>query len=80
MTRVSWTNNDHEGRGLRRAFDKLDSKLENAQDVHELTEIIRAMGYIAQIKSGLSKNHELEERIAELERLAGIAQQGVINK
>lgn len=80
MTRQSWTNNDHEGRGLRRAFDRLDSKLDGAEEIHELAELVRAMGYIAQIKSGIAKNQELEKRIAELERLAGIAQNGVIAK
>ena len=80
MTRVSWVNNDHEGRGLRRAFDKLDSKLDGIQDIHELTEVIRAMAYVAQIKAGISRTEQLEKRIEELERLAGIAQSGTISQ
>ena len=80
MTKVDWTNNNHEGRGLRRGFAKLEERLETVQDIHELTEVVRAMGYIAQIKAGIAKNQEMERRIEELERLAGIAQSGVISK
>lgn len=78
MPAYDWTTNNHEGRGLRRAFKRLEDKLDSIQDTHELAELVRAMGYVAQIKAGIAKNQELEKRIEELERLAGIAKQGVI--
>lgn len=80
MPAYDWTTNNHEGRGLRSAFKRLESKLDSTDDTHELTELIRAMAYVAQIKAGIAKNQELEKRIAELERLAGIAQNTVISK
>lgn len=80
MTQVEWSNNNPEGRGLRRAFRRLEGKLDNTEDIHELTELIRAMAYVAQIKAAIAKNQELEKRIADLERLMGVAQNTVISK
>ncbi len=74
MTQVSWSSNSPEGRGLRRAFRRLQGKLQDTNNLHDLCELVRAMGYVAQIKAGIAKTEDLEKRISELERIAGIAQ------
>ncbi|GEM_PF-2503704 len=74
MPAYDWTTNNHEGRGLRRAFKRLEEKMESARDPKTIAELSKAMAYVAQAKSNIAKNHDLEKRVQELERLAGMAQ------
>lgn len=79
--KYDWKTNDSEGRRLRRAFKRLSDKLEKAQTTQEVIDITRAMAYIAQAKSTLAKHdfdREIEGRIEELERIAGLASKGRI--
>jgi hypothetical protein len=81
--KTDWKTNDSEGRRLRRAFKHLAKKLENAQTTQEMVEVSRAMAYVAQAKTTLAKfafEREMEDRIAQLEKIAGLAKQGRIDK
>lgn len=80
MPAYDWTTNNHEGRGLRRAFKRLEEKLEEANDSDEIANIAKSMAYIATAKSNIAKNHDLEERLEALEKVAGIAAKQVITK
>lgn len=72
MVKTDWKTNDKEGRGLRRAFDKLLRKLRDTNDVHELAEISRALAYVSTSKKALTDSEEIKELKAELEEVKKI--------
>lgn len=75
--------NGFEIRRLRRTFKRLYSKLESASTTAEIIELSRALAYLAGQKASLVKlewDREIEARISELERAAGIAKRGTISK
>ena len=78
MVGSDWINNGSEGRGLKRAFKRLLAKMDQTQDINELTAITRSLAYVATAKVNIvkmEKDKELEERIKKLEEAAGLAQQ-----
>jgi hypothetical protein len=81
--KYDWKTNDAEGRRLRRAFKRLAKRLETATTAQEIIDMARALAYIAQAKSTLAKHdfdREIEARIEELERIAGLAHKGRISQ
>jgi uncharacterized coiled-coil protein SlyX len=83
MSKKGANDNGFEIRRLRRTFKRLYQKLEAVQTTTEIIELSRALAYVAGQKAALVKlewDRAIEQRIEELERIAGIARQGKISK
>ena len=72
MANSKWTNSNVEGRGLRLAFNKLLGKLKEETDSDKLVKIANAMAYVADKKVSISHRVDLEDRVKELEEIAGV--------
>jgi hypothetical protein len=80
LTQINWKDNNNSGAFVERQLRSLQAQIEGSPDVDTKLERLKSYMYIWDTKARIVKNHHLEERIAELERLAGIAQNGVIAK
>jgi len=64
---VAWTNLSHQGRALRRIFDRLDKKSKNIENIEILIKIANSMGQLAAQTVRLVDHVDLEKRITNLE-------------
>ena len=80
MGRV-WHERGTYGNILKGIIQKQLVKYQNERDRIKATKIAQNIGYLIQVQSGLiSSEKNLEERISNLEYLAGIARRGVITR
>ena len=64
---VALTNLSHQGRALRRIFDRLDKKSKNVDDIEIIIKIANSMGQLAAQTVRLVDHVDLEKRITNLE-------------
>jgi len=77
MTKINWIKNDHSGRFVNRSLKRLENDYDKAPDAEKRMAILNRYVYIWNIKAQIAKSErefEMEKRIAELEKIAGIAQ------
>lgn len=82
MTQINWKSNDHGGSFIERQLRSLEPFVSKAEGESKLA-MLSKYAYLWELRARVAKYErelELEERIAELERLAGIAQQGTISQ
>lgn len=82
MTQINWKSNDHTGGFIERQLRGLEQWI-STQPEEQRLQYLGKYAYLFELKARVAKYErelELEERIKELERLAGIAQQGVIKQ
>ena len=83
MTQIKWKDNSHSGAFVERQLRSLEAYINNCQDGATKLQELKDYVYVWNLKSQIierDSSKELEKRIEELERLAGIAQSGVIAK
>ena len=76
-----WHERGTYGNILKGIIQKQISKYEKERDRIKATKIAQNIGYLIQVQSGLINSEKnLEERIIQLENIAGIVKKGIITK
>ena len=77
----SWHERGTYGNILKQLIAKQVTQYENDRNKITKTKIAQNIGYLIQVQSGLiSSENNLEQRVVELEKIAGFARKGVIAK